>query len=47
MGAMMEYDDQAVTGNTHLACVYCAVYQAIADFLQPNWCRMLQLEVSV
>ena len=47
MGAMMDYDDQAVTGNTHLACVYCAAYQAIADFLQPNWRRMLQLEVSV
>jgi len=32
MGAMMEYDNQAVTGNTHLACVYCAAYQAIADY---------------
>ena len=46
MGAMMDYDSQAVTGTTHLACVYCATYQAIADFLQPNWWKMLQIEVG-
>ncbi len=34
LGAMMEYDNQAVTRNTYLACVYCATYQAIADFFQ-------------
>lgn len=47
MGAMMEYDIQAVTGHTHLACVYCATYQAIADFLQPDWRTILQSEVSI
>ena len=46
MGAMMNYDGQVVTGTTHLACVYCATYQAIADFLQPNWWKMLQIEVG-
>ena len=46
MGAMMDYDSQAVTGTTHLACVYCATYQAIADFLQPNWWKVLQIEVG-
>ena len=47
MGAMMEYNNQAVTGHTHLACVYCATYQAIADFLQPDWRKLPRLEVNV
>lgn len=45
MAAMMEYDNQAVTEHTHLACVYCATYQAIAEFLRPDWCKILQIQV--
>lgn len=46
MAAMMEYDNQAVTEHTHLACVYCATYQAIAEFLRPDWCKILQIQVG-
>ncbi|KAL0018380.1 hypothetical protein WJX77_010803 [Trebouxia sp. C0004] len=46
MGAMMEYNSRAVTRHTHLAWVYCATCQAIADFLQPDWHKILQLEVQ-
>ena len=47
MGAMMGYDNQAVTEHTHLACVYCATYQAITDCVQSDWWEVLQLQVSL
>ena len=47
MGAMINYENQMATQNTHMACVYCATYGALKEFLQYDWCGVLQLLVPV
>ena len=41
VGAVMEYDHQVVTRNTHLARVYWATYQFMTDILQSEFWKLL------